>query len=339
MTRPRRLVAGAKPSSTRPPLTALGAVLLSLAAAAAACSRTPEGLPGEVAPTALAARGGHSGGSGSTSSDPTVTAVDPDTVTQDTTVDVTVSGSDFDPSSQVEITLNDTTVHGVMTNSTRYVNSRKLVASLTMAPDASTGSFDVTVLSVHGRKGVGSELLTIKEALFTPTIVTVLDQPGDNIRSDGLGPYVDGECGVVADFNGKDARLDPDADYKGKQKHSGCTPRTLHFDLVNEAGDIVRSTDVGAFMNVDHVETVTPGMGTVRRTGQFDFGFCNILRFDPDDIYVGPNGSGELLVSASVDATGRTVWTVSTDPNNDRAYCETDSTVYHVPFHLEVRLE
>lgn len=186
-----------------------------------------------------------------------------------------------------------------------------------------------------GNGGGGSE-----GSLFTPTIVTFGDAAGDGITSDGLGAYSDGDCGVVADFNSLDARLSPNGDYGGKDKHSGCAERSEHITLVDAAtGATVLDTDVAAFMNVDHVEEVTPDSGTVEHTGQVNLSFCNILRFDPNDIYVGPNGSGRLEVSSAVDGvTGDTTWTVSTG-SNPTAYCESRNELVRVPFSLTVQLQ
>ena len=61
-------------------------------------------------------------------SGPTVTAASPDTAVQDTTLDVTVSGTGFDSGSSAEWLLAGVPDPRVRTNSTRYVSTKSLVA-------------------------------------------------------------------------------------------------------------------------------------------------------------------------------------------------------------------
>ena len=65
--------------------------------------------------------------------DPTVTATNPDTTVQDTTLDVQVSGSGFDAGSTAEWLLAGVPDARVHTNSTRYVSRVSLVANITIA--------------------------------------------------------------------------------------------------------------------------------------------------------------------------------------------------------------
>ena len=75
--------------------------------------------------------------------DPTVTATDPDTAVQDTTLDVTVIGTGFDNGSVADWLLAGVADPRVRTNSTRYVSSRSLVANITIASDAVPAAYDV----------------------------------------------------------------------------------------------------------------------------------------------------------------------------------------------------
>jgi probable HAF family extracellular repeat protein len=49
----------------------------------------------------------------------------------------------------------------VKTNATRYVSSKELVATITIASDASLDQYDVMALTSSGKKGIGIELFTV----------------------------------------------------------------------------------------------------------------------------------------------------------------------------------
>jgi len=171
------------------------------------------------------------------------------------------------------------------------------------------------------------------------TVVTFADRAGDNIRSDLGGSYTDGTCGVVADFNLTDARLDPDGQYRGKDKRKCGDPRTLTFEWDQPAdGGATKATRVdGIFMNIDGVETET-GVD-VLHNGQFNL--CNRLVFNPDDGGVPNNGSDHLLVSfddgGNADPADDT-WTVRTQPApNDKGYCVGDGRLWHMSFEMTVQ--
>jgi hypothetical protein len=91
----------------------------------------------------------------------TVTAVDPDSVVQDTTLDIRVKGSGFDRGSQAEFLLNGVVDPRVRTNSTRYAKSTELIANVTVAVDAVPTRYDVRVTTSRGKKGIGTELLAV----------------------------------------------------------------------------------------------------------------------------------------------------------------------------------
>jgi len=132
------------------------------------------------------------------SSEVTVTAAVPDSATQDTTLDVTISGSGFAAGAAAVWGQGGVPASGVRTNSTRFVSSRKLVANITIAVDAATGLYDVIVTNLGGKKGIGTELFAVKrKATDTPIVAAYRDAPSDGVRSDGL-PYIDGVDGVSA---------------------------------------------------------------------------------------------------------------------------------------------
>jgi probable HAF family extracellular repeat protein len=91
-----------------------------------------------------------------------VTSVSPDSVTQDTTLDIHVLGSGFDASAQAQFLLSGQPDPRVRTNSTRFVKSTEVVANVTVAIDATPARYDAQVtLLASGKKGIGTELLTV----------------------------------------------------------------------------------------------------------------------------------------------------------------------------------
>lgn len=93
----------------------------------------------------------------------TVKAVDPDSTPRDTTLDIRVLGSGYDASAQVAFLLHGQPDARVRTNSTRFVKSTELVANVTVAADAVPDRYDaqVTLTTSGGKKGIGTELLTV----------------------------------------------------------------------------------------------------------------------------------------------------------------------------------
>ncbi|MFL5483633.1 MAG: hypothetical protein ACJ8AK_15730 [Gemmatimonadaceae bacterium] len=89
---------------------------------------------------------------------------------QATTLDVTINGSGFDKGATASFPLNGVDDPRVHVNSTRYVKSTQLVANVTIAPDAPSVKYDVAVLTASGKKGIGSELFTIKTPPADPAI-------------------------------------------------------------------------------------------------------------------------------------------------------------------------
>ncbi|HET6360585.1 MAG TPA: hypothetical protein VFH11_00845 [Gemmatimonadota bacterium] len=91
------------------------------------------------------------------SGDPVVTAADPSTAPQDTTLDVAVTGSGFDHGSRVDFGLDGVTTEKVRTNSTTFVSPKKVVANITIAADAIPDRYDVIVTTSKGKRGIGIE--------------------------------------------------------------------------------------------------------------------------------------------------------------------------------------
>lgn len=163
----------------------------------------------EPAPTGLSVpdgnmvRYGKGGGSG----DPTVNSAVPDTASQGTTLDVEIGGSGFDEGTTVEFAIAGVTTADIQVNSTQFVNPRRLRSNVTVADDAEVTLYDIVVMTARGRPGIGTELFQVKpgnDPNFPALEVTIYDtHPVDgptNLRSDGLGMYVDGVCGVSGGY-------------------------------------------------------------------------------------------------------------------------------------------
>ncbi len=116
--------------------------------------------------------------SGSSGGTVTVSAAKPDSAPQDTTLDVHVLGGGFDRGSNAQWAQSGVISPNVKTNSTKYVSSSELVANITIALGASTGSYDILVTTSQGKKGIGSELFTI--TLKHNAVATVTVTPATN---------------------------------------------------------------------------------------------------------------------------------------------------------------
>ncbi|HYN82581.1 MAG TPA: hypothetical protein VES88_13890 [Gemmatimonadaceae bacterium] len=112
------------------------------------------------------ARGGAGGG-------PTVKSTNPSSAAVSTTLSVQVFGSGFEPGSRAVWALNgDTTgtVTKVKTNSTTFVSSTELIANITIESDASFALYDVVVITLLGKKGIGIELFEVTQATDLGTL-------------------------------------------------------------------------------------------------------------------------------------------------------------------------
>jgi hypothetical protein len=93
----------------------------------------------------------------------TVTSADPPSAPQGTlSLDVTVSGSGFDSSAQVEFLLTGTTnPGGVTVRKVKVTGPKKLVATIDVADTAVIDKFDIQVTLSGGRKGKGTSLFAV----------------------------------------------------------------------------------------------------------------------------------------------------------------------------------
>lgn len=92
----------------------------------------------------------------------TVSATDPSSAPQDTTLDVAVFGSGFDRGSRADFALDGVPSDKVRTNSTKFANPKKLIANITIAADAVPDRYDVIVTTSQGKRGIGIELFEVR---------------------------------------------------------------------------------------------------------------------------------------------------------------------------------
>ena len=171
-------------TASRPfPARRTGAVrILSLLVLAGCVAESPTP-PADQSPSF--AKGGGKG--------PTVKSTDPDSGLQNTTLDVRVLGSGFDNGTRAVWGLaGDTTfaTTRVTTNSTRFVSSGELIANITIAADAPVALFDVVVITLAGKKGIGIEKFAVQESDRYTAVFS--DAADDGLRSDDGTAYVDG---------------------------------------------------------------------------------------------------------------------------------------------------
>lgn len=289
--------------------------------------------------------------------DPTVTATDPDSATQDTTLDVVVTGSNFDPGSAAQWAINGVPSAKVRTNSTRFVNSRRLIANITIAVDAETVLYDVIVTTTTGKKGIGTELFAVKRKQENPQ--SIFEYPASDaafkIRSDHRAEYLSadglryvyesGVCGVGGQFfafGSGDVTMDPDASTITGRDRARCgSPRavTIIFDQPADGGPLrANPMATGGYFHVFN-ELWQMAIGVEQEMqGGFNGAGCNVLRFKPDPGRTGIAypGSDKLLV-LRLDAS---TWRVHTKPYPDnKGWCDAEGRFYHLPFELTVRVK
>jgi hypothetical protein len=129
-----------------------------------------------------------SGGKG-----PAVKSTVPDSGLRNTTLDVRVLGSGFASGTRAVWALAGDTAFAttrVTTNSTVFVSSTELIANITIAADAPLALFDVVVITLAGKKGIGIEKFAVQESNRYTAVFS--DAAGDGLRSDNGNAYVDG---------------------------------------------------------------------------------------------------------------------------------------------------
>jgi len=270
----------------------------------------------------------------------TVTSADPSEALQDTTLNVTVSGTGFDDGSAVTMLRGGVATNKVVTNSTIYVTSRKLIANITIAADADVGLYDVQVFTSGGKRGVGTEQFSVKPRGNTDTdsratfafFATAADGSAANLRGDGrdadgmgtgLDPstYQGDRCGVHAKIfavnpegsASGDAVVQP----AGDAQHGTCgAARELSAHLGGGVVEPVRSLNIKCVMQLVpgsavgacpypdmHIDPLDPTVGYYPLGA--DATGCARLRWNPE-VLGGAAGTGPFPGNVRVTYLGTT---------------------------------
>lgn len=297
------------------------------------------------APRDMSTAKGAGGGSGSTSV--TVTSASPAQAPQDTTVDVTISGSGFTNGAKATWSLNgDTTL--VHVKSTKFVSSSQLVATVLVPGTAPVASYDVQVTLTSGKKGVGAELFVVTAADPKAELLFPLDTSGLGVSSDGLyvsgdqSVYQNGVCGVDSKMfattelsNSGDAVMQTDNPKFADRKCQNY-PRKLVIDY----GDGTAPQWSTVFINVrdiqrDNVPADQIAVGSSRIRGlHVNESRCGGLVYQAQLGDGTPtNGADSVIVTRTAIDT----WVVTTQPApNDKAYCKATGQLYHIPVRFTI---
>lgn len=143
----------------RPPLALLS---LALAVSTLAC----HDLPSDPAPAVVAAKGGKGGGG---SGDVTVRKVTPSDAPRNITIDLTVTGSGFEPGAVVSFERSGGEAAGITTNSTGFRSATELVANVTIETETDAALYDVVVTNYGGKRGVGVERFEVLDIVWLGT--------------------------------------------------------------------------------------------------------------------------------------------------------------------------
>jgi hypothetical protein len=332
----------------------LALVLFPASMALSSCTSEPSSPSGDYGL-------GVSLGKSTAATDMTVGSVRPDSATQDTTLDVVINGSGFVTGTlatwkfgAVEDPLQ------VRTNSTRFVNSRQLVANITISGSASIGKWDIVVTAAGKKGGIGTEMFAIKtNSKPLPSAAPDYYIANDSdlaIRGDGLTGYLggattpyagmsrysNGECGVQATlWNSPDDHGSGDgtlATAMNTDRRCNNYPRKLrvsHF-RINADGSINNegtSTET-SFINVAQIQSapnnaygliyIPVGSSELRGMNVADpDGSCGNFRVRPVLRDGRVTGADQVLVTRTAGDT----WIVSSLP--DEIDPQTGGTIHH----------
>jgi hypothetical protein len=276
-------------------------------------------------------------------SDVIVSAAKPDSATQDTTLDVTISGSGF--TSDMIATWSRAGVADpaqVRTNSTRFVSSRTVIANITISATATTGQWDIE-LNSKSKGGIGTELFNVKlrgnydtdsRALLVWDDNVNVAAPGDPVNLQPAGVVGDGRnefgasgstsryqgafCGVAAKIfwyntsmsQSGDMTFGANSDYD--TQHSCGASRTLYFYMSYQPGGARGTASAaGSFTNVRAVMQLAPGQAVSQNGGFGGLGFsgCTKIFFDRTTYPTAAN----IRVTRLADVNGARQWRVESE--------------------------
>jgi hypothetical protein len=278
---------------------------------------------------------------GGTSGTLAVTSTAPTSAKQDTTVDVNVYGSGFSNGAAATWSLAGDTTQ-VHVSSTKYVSSTQLVARVVVPAGAPIASYDVVVMLIGGKKGVGAELFAVTQGDAAATFLFPLDATGVNVTGDGAFTdgvntvYTDGVCGVWAPFfvsGSGDATYSTNSP-KSKDLRCASWPRRIRLTFPDGFSEM---TYTGT--NLRQIEKATfiiPIGATVKRAlhmGTGESTRCTGIVWSSDE-YGTPLGGDSVLVTRTAEDT----WHVQSQPfPNNRVHCKPSGTVYNMAIDFTVR--
>jgi hypothetical protein len=255
------------------------------------------------------------------------------------------------------------------------VNAKTLVANITISAGATTGKWDVQIMS-KSKGGIGTELFTIKvrgKPQPDPTSTFYLsNNSADFVRGDGsylegsssaqagMSRYMEGECGVHslihAVTGGGDAIMGSDFTINRKCRDFPRGIR-LTFARINTDGSTSSegSESAATFMNLLGLEDpgingspqhyIAVGTSEFRNLAFSDKnGKCTDLRFRPvlqDGTVTGSDQIQATRLSADT-------WLIQTqgdetDPvtlqtiHHDKVWCSSNGALYHMPMHFIIK--
>jgi hypothetical protein len=282
------------------------------------------------------AKGGGGGGGGGSGVAPTVTSTNPSFAFQDTTIDVSIFGSDFTNGASAAWSVNGNTSH-VQVKSTKFVSATELKASIVIPAAAPVAKYDVVVTLSNGKKGVGAEKFEVLLGDPTAAYLFPLDDAALDVKSDrqftsgGNSVYGDGVCGVgskifatEAASNSGDATMQTNNPTR-KDRKCAAYPRKL--TVVFGPGDQQTSA---VFINTRHIQNTTYSLPI----GFTDRHILNINEARCDGLRWTRNGAGgEFLGGDSVNVTrvDASTWLVESQPYpNNKAYCNNTGQLHHL---------
>lgn len=282
---------------------------------------------------------------------PTVTAADPASTVQDTTIDVNVFGTGFTAGAKATWSLSgDTTqVHVTLTT---VVSSGHLVARIVVPATAPISTYDIQVTLSNGKKGVGAEMFEVqsRRPVESPSATWKIPLAHDGLalRSDGLfsdgtnSVYATGVCSVSGTIFVGEAETGDAILQMSYPKGKSCGRRVT---MVYPDGFQER---LATFSNLNKLQSFT--LGNAISVGQSAYrrlivGFGATLLNNPNTgrcgrVIFGDNGvvgaGTDMLVVTRINAT---TWRVQSQPApNNRAFCETLNVIYenmNVDFTIE----
>ena len=311
---------------------------------AVALSACQADAPTSTAVSVHAASLAKGGGGGTTGAAPTVTSTTPSAAKQDTTVDVAIYGSGFASGATAVWSLGgDTTRVHVL--STKFVSSTQLVSRIIVPTDAPVASYDVEVMLIGGKKGVGAEMFEVLVGDPKATFLYPLADASLNVRSDGLfsdgtySVYANGVCGVVSKIyatteqsNTGDATM---GTYQPRTKDRTCATYPRRIRIIFPDG-FTETTHTGT--NLRFVENSTssiPVGATVKRALHVGVGEsvrCEGLVWSANRTGTPVPGDSVLVTRLAEDR-----WHVQSQPYpNNRAYCWPNGPAYNMTVELTV---